>query len=78
MLKALLESRHRSRTRDELRAVLGMDDESLSFPDQAIIDQAKNLRAALKKAVKEVGRSCKNPLPSKGRGEDLTYSLAMP
>jgi hypothetical protein len=78
MLKEILASRWHRCSRLELRAALGKNDESVEYPDQAIIDTAKKLRAALKKAVAEAGLTCANPLPSGGRGMDLSYSLKMP
>jgi hypothetical protein len=70
MLSALLHSRHRSCTVDQLRNALGVDDEAVSHPEQVIKDTATDLRKALKTA----GVS-KCPLPSTGRGQYLTYRL---
>jgi hypothetical protein len=78
MLEALVESHHRRCTASELRKVIGVDDESTTYPEQVIRDTAKTLRNALKGAVKAAGLSCKNPLPSTGKGKDLTYILALP
>ena len=78
MLGALLESRYRRCRRNDLRTALEIDDEALSFPDQALHDTAKNLRATLRKALMKAGKHCDNPLPSTGKGDDLTYTLAMP
>jgi hypothetical protein len=78
MLCALLESSHRRCTVAELRETIGIDDEAVTYPEQAIKDTAKSLRAELKKAAAAAGLPCENPLPSKGRGKELTYILAMP
>jgi hypothetical protein len=78
MLGALLESRHGRCTRNELRERLNIDDENVEFPEQVIADTSKSLRAVLKDALREAGMSCENPLPSKGKGEELVYILDMP
>jgi hypothetical protein len=79
MLEALVKAApHHRLPAAALRQALGIDDEKVSFPEQAVRDTAKALRAALRAAVNAAGRSCDDPLPSVGRGEGLTYSLAMP
>jgi hypothetical protein len=78
LLEALLQTPLRRATRRELRKALGIDDESVSYPDSVIIDAAKDLRKALRAAVDAAGLSCKNPLPSTGTGNGLAYRLTMP
>jgi len=78
MLKVLLNSRHRRCTVSFLREAMKIDEESVTFPEQVVKDAAKALRAALKQAASAVGYQCDNPLPSTGKGADLTYSLAIP
>jgi hypothetical protein len=78
MLEALLRSRHHRCTALDLRKVLDLDDEFLEYPEQAVKDAAKKLRAALKEALAAAGQPCKNPLPSKGKSEELVYILALP
>src|SRR5262249_22536345 len=78
MLEALLKSRYRRCTRNELRAPLSIDDEAVSYPDQVVLDTAKTLRATLRKTVMKAGKHCENPLPSTGNRDDLAYTLAMP
>jgi len=78
MLAALLSSRFLRCTASELREKLGVDDEAVTYPDQVVKDAAGTLRQALKGAVKAAGMACKDPLPSTGKGKDLTYGLAMP
>jgi hypothetical protein len=78
MLTAILNTNHHRCTRDELRRLIGVDDTAVTFPEQVVLDTAKELRAALRKAVEDAGLDCNNPLPSTGRGADLTYRLAMP
>jgi hypothetical protein len=78
MLRALLESRHGRLTADQLRVALGLDDQTIEYPAQVIKDVATDLRRALRGALKEAGaRHTKNPLPSIGRGDSLTYCLEM-
>lgn len=74
MLKALLDSDHHRLTRDQLRDKMKIDDAYVEYPWQVIKDAASALRASLRKAM---GRAAKNhnPLPSEGRGDDLTYVL---
>jgi hypothetical protein len=59
-----------------------VDDEAASFPEQVIRDTAKRLRAALRKALGlpfkgKASQKAVDPLPSKGKGEYLTYSLIL-
>jgi hypothetical protein len=78
MLTAILGTKHHRCTRDELRRLIGVDDTAVTWPEQVIIDTAKKLRDALRKAVKDAGLDCQNPLPSTGKGADLSYALSMP
>jgi hypothetical protein len=78
MLRALLESRHCRCGTAELRQAMGVDDENVNYPEQVVKDTAKILRAALRKAVYAARQTCENPLPSVGRGKDLTYALHLP
>jgi hypothetical protein len=78
MLAALLESRHRRCAVSDLRRSLGVDDEAVEWPEQVIKDTAKELRAALRAAASGADVACGNPLPSTGKGRDLTYKLDMP
>jgi hypothetical protein len=76
MLRVLLDSPHFCETANRLRQRMGVDDEGVTFPEQVIKDTAHKLRKELKKAAKAAGRTCpSNPLPSTGRGKDLTYRL---
>jgi DNA-binding response OmpR family regulator len=77
MLQRLLEAPHRRCTAAELRKSMDVDDESVDSPEQVIKDTAKKLRHSLKKALMAAGRSVENPLPSKGKGKDLSYILAI-
>ncbi len=77
-LRVLLNSPHRRCSAEQLREAIGLDDAVVTYPEQVIRDTAKRLRAALVKAVSASGISCKTPLLSKGKGEDLTYILAIP
>jgi hypothetical protein len=78
MLGALLASRYRRATALDLFEPLGVDVRSVSFPEQAVKDQARILRKALRMARNEAGLPPADPLPSKGRGEQLSYGLNMP
>jgi hypothetical protein len=78
MLAALLNARHRRCTVEDLRGALDVDDEAVNYPEQVIRDTAKALRQALRRAAKAARLRCTNPLPSKGKGKDLAYILAMP
>jgi hypothetical protein len=78
MLKAILESHFRRCTASDLRDAIGVDDATVSYPEQVVKDAAKKLRRALVSAVTAEGLPRGNPLLSKGTGEDLTYILAMP
>ena len=77
MLAALLASRHRRCGVVELLGALEVQDEYVEYPEQVIKDAAKDLRAALRRAASAAGVSCENPLPSKGKGEDLAYVLEL-
>jgi hypothetical protein len=78
MLKALMGAHHRRLTADQLRAAMGLDEADVNEPDQVVRDAAKQLRAALRRAAEAAGVRCKDPLPSLGKGADLTYLLAVP
>jgi hypothetical protein len=77
MLSALLQARFHRCTVDQLRAAIRVDDDAVNFPEEVVKDTAKILRQALKAARKAAHLSVKNPLPSSGRGKDLTYILEM-
>jgi hypothetical protein len=73
LLTVLLASRHNSATSGTLRSEMDVDDEGVSYPEQVVRDAAKDLRTALRKAA---GKGADyNPVPSTGRGDDLTYHL---
>jgi hypothetical protein len=78
MLEILLASRGRSATAEHLRQAMGINDEFLEHPEQAVIDTAKKLRAALREAAKAACLDCKDPLPHTGKGRDLAYRLTLP
>jgi hypothetical protein len=76
MLKALLESRDHCATADDLRVAMDINNDSVDFPEQVVRDTAKKLRTVLRKAA---GCSEKqNPLPSSGRGAELSYRISLP
>jgi hypothetical protein len=78
MLRVLLASPDHTATADHLRKEMGVNDEAVTYPEQVIRDTAKKLRAALRGAAEAAGRACPpDPLPSTGRGRDLTYRLAI-
>jgi hypothetical protein len=78
LLRELLKARFSRCAVDQLRQAGGWDDDFIEFPKQAVKDAVKDLRAALRKAIRDAGESCKNPLPSIGKGADLTYQLSLP
>jgi hypothetical protein len=78
MLKALLKSCYLRLSASEVREALRVDDETVEFPEQVIKDTASELRLKLRKAVADAGLKCDNPLPSLGKGKDLTYKLDLP
>jgi hypothetical protein len=78
MLRALVQARHHRSGLDELRDAMGVDDEAVNYPEQVVKDTATELRKALLGAVQKAGLSCKDPLPSIGRGKDLVYTLELP
>jgi hypothetical protein len=78
MLTALLTARQQRLTAVQLLETMRVNDETVGFPEQVVRDTAKTLRKALRQAVAAAGEECKNPLPSKGRGENVTYALRMP
>jgi hypothetical protein len=76
MLRVLLASPHHTATADQLREQMGVDDQAVTYPEQVIRDPAKKLRAALREAARAAGRPFpRDPLPSTGRGRELTYRL---
>jgi hypothetical protein len=78
MLNAILHAPNNRMTREKLRNAMEVDDQAVTYPDQVISDTAGKLRSALRRAIADAGRDCKDPFPSTGRGADLTYSLSMP
>jgi hypothetical protein len=78
MLAALLAARGWRMTALAIRDALEVSDVFVGFPEQVVRDTAYDLRRALRAACAAVGRECVNPLPSTGRGADLTYRLDMP
>jgi hypothetical protein len=78
LLGELLKARFSRCTMDQLRQAGDWDDDLIEFPEQAVRDTATNLRAALRKAIRDAGQFCDDPLPSTGRGADLTYQLSLP
>jgi hypothetical protein len=78
MLRELLGTRDRRLTVDILRSRMNINDEFVDYPERVIRDTAKNLRKSLKKAIRGAGLNCDDPLPSVGRGADLTYKLELP
>lgn len=78
LLEALLNERYGRLAATDLPGVIGIDVDAVSYPEQVIRDAAKDLRAALRRAVQAVGLSCDDPLPSGGKGKDLYYRLALP
>jgi hypothetical protein len=79
MLRTLLAARCRRASVAELLSALAVGDATrVDWPEQVIKDTAKKLRKSLRKAVRKAGQTCPDPLPSRGRGEELTYELAMP
>jgi hypothetical protein len=78
MLESLLTAAHHRCTIDTLRGLMNVNDEDVNFPEQVIRGTASTLRAALRAAVQQAGLACPDPLPSTGRGKDLTYRLEMP
>jgi hypothetical protein len=75
MLRTLVESWYQRLTADHIREALELDDATVTWPQQRIIDIAKELRAALRKAT---GLPAANPLPATGKGKDLGYKLDLP
>jgi hypothetical protein len=76
MLRVLLESPNYTATADQLRQKMGVNDECTTYPEQVIKNTASELRKQLRKAARAAGLICpENPLPSTGRGKDLTYRL---
>jgi hypothetical protein len=56
MLRALLGSRFRCLTRDQLREKMGLDDTDVTYPDQVVRDAAGDLRTVLRRAATDAGR----------------------
>jgi hypothetical protein len=77
MLSVLLRSPLRRCAASGLRVRMKIDDSTVNSPEQVVRDTAKNLRKALKQAADAAGVPCGNPLPSTGRGQKLTYILAL-
>jgi hypothetical protein len=77
MLEALLGSPERRLTADQLRVAMKVDDAGVVYPEQVVRDTAGKLRAALRAAAGAAGQACEDPLPSIGRGRELTYTLAI-
>lgn len=75
MLRVLVNSPHHAATADHLRKEMAIDDETVDFPEQVIRDTAKKLRDALRRAAKK--QKNWNPIPSAGRGEEITYQLRL-
>jgi hypothetical protein len=77
ILEVLVAARHYRATRVALREELGVDDTSADLPDNSVRDAF----AALRKVLREVLKKAKvtpqpaDPLPGKGKGRDLCYSL---
>jgi hypothetical protein len=78
MLEALVKSPHRRYTAVGLRKALRVDDEAVTYPEQVVKDTATELRLHLRNAVADAGLTCADPLPSLGKGKDLTYKLDLP
>jgi hypothetical protein len=78
MLRELLAARHRRMTATGLASAMGVDPDAVTYPEQVVRDTAAALRCALRLAVEEADLSCEDPLPSHGRGQDLTYQLSLP
>jgi hypothetical protein len=77
-MAAVLVSPYRSCTVVELLKALRLDDERVNYPEQVVRDAATDLRRALRAAREVAGLPAGNPLPSTGRGKDLSYHLEMP
>jgi hypothetical protein len=78
MLKALLTTQDERCTVNDLRKAMNIDEEAVSYPEQVIRDTAKRLRTALKRAWEAARQEITDPLPSIGRGGELTYALRHP
>jgi len=77
MLTVLLDAPGLSLTADALREKMRINDISVTYPEQVVIDTASELRKVLRNAL---GLSSKkdNPVPSKGSGDTLAYRLEIP
>jgi hypothetical protein len=75
LLGALLASRGGRTAVGRLRAEMGVDDLAVDNPAQVVKGAAADLRRALRAAAAAAGVACDDPLPSTGKGEELTYSL---
>jgi hypothetical protein len=78
MLEALVKARHQRLTAGQIREILRVNDENVSNPEQVVKDTASSLRCHLRNALKSLNMQCENPLPSVGKGRELTYKLEMP
>ena len=55
---------------------MGIDSDSVDFPEQVVRDAASDLRKRLRNALGD-GWKDQDPLPSNGKGKDLTYRLVL-
>jgi hypothetical protein len=76
LLRALLAAPGWCATAEQLRTALGVDDDQVTYPEQVIRDAAGDLRASLRRAA-GLGKD-QDPLPSTGRGAELSYQLHLP
>jgi hypothetical protein len=53
-----------------------IDDDMVTYPDQAVLDTASKLRTVLREALG--WGDDRDPLPGRGRGAYLTYALELP
>jgi hypothetical protein len=78
MLKVLLATSDGRLKAKDIRARVWPNN-VLTNPEQAVKDTAKKLRQALRQALRRLGvRAPGDPLPSAGRGQELTYRLCLP
>lgn len=76
MLRELVAARDYRLSHADILRKVWPDGEVLSSPEQAVKDAATKLRRALREALQRMGiKRPVNPLPSVGRGADLTYQL---
>jgi hypothetical protein len=62
-------------TAEQIISDVWPDEDAVSYPQQALKDAASALRQALREAIRRRGKIPGNPLPSRGKGADLTYRL---